>query len=607
MGEKSPTVAVVDGKKIGQLEWDAAVKEDVERIRQNTPNMDPKFLDSSEFKYAALERLVEKRVLATAATKLHLDVSDQRVAAELIQNPSLASLRKPDGKIDEIRYKELLAPQGLTPQSFEARVRSDLSVQQVQSSLAKSGMVPAAIADVALNAYFEKREIQLLKFIPENYAKRVTPSSAEIEAFYKGNAALFQAPEKASIQYVVLDLQSIQKTMSPNEVDIKTHYEQNASRLSGPEERRASHILIASPKTASSVDRAKARKQAEDLLMSIKKSPASFAEIAKKDSQDTASAINGGDLGLFGRGAMTKPFEDAVFAMSAKQISEVVETDFGYHIIQLTQIKAPKTRSFAEMRTEMETDLKLQMAQKKYSEAAEIFTNTVYEQPDSLKPVADKLKLEIQTAQNVARQAAPTMRGPLANTKFLGVLFASDTIEKKRNTEAVELGGNQLVAGRIVSYSPAQTLPLAEVKDRVQTLLIERMSAELARKEGAAKYAELTKTGAIEVNIPAELGASMVISRDATQQQNPKLIDAVLRANALKLPAWVGVDLGAEGYRVIYLTKVLNTAQALATQNRDQYLQVWSNAESASYYEYLKAKFQVKILISKSDSKMKSI
>ena len=605
MSEKSATVAVVDGRKIGQIDWDVAVKEDVERIRQNAPNMDPKIFDSSEFKYASLERLVQKRVLATAAQKLHLDVSDQRLAAELIQNPVLAALRQPDGKIDEARYKELLAPQGLTPQAFEARVRSDLSVQQVQSSLAKSGMVPAALADVALNAYFEKREIQILKFTPEDFAKRVTPSNAEIEAFYKSNTPLFQAAEKASIQYVVLDMQSIQKTLTPSESDVKTYYEQNANKLGGTEERRASHILIATPKTASAADRQKAKKQAEDLLAVVKKSPASFAEIAKKNSQDPASAVNGGDLGFFARGAMTKTFEDAVFAMSAKQISEVVESDFGYHIIQLAEVKMPKVRSFSEMRPEIEAELKKQMAQKKYSEAAEIFTNTVYEQSDSLKPVADKLKLEIQTAQNVTRQALPNQRGPLANTKFLGVLFASDAVDKKRNTEAVEMGGNQLIAGRIVSYTPAQTLPLAEVKDRVQALLTERMSADLARTEGAAKYAELAAAGAAGASLPTQLSGPIAISRDAMQQQNPKLVDAVLRANTSKLPVWLGVDLGAEGYRIVHLTKVLEPTQALATQNRDQYLQVWSNAESASYYEYLKDKFQVQIKVPKPEVKAK--
>ncbi|MDI9335072.1 MAG: SurA N-terminal domain-containing protein [Cytophagales bacterium] len=598
MGEKSPTVAVVDGKKIGQLDWDAAAKDDVERIRQSAPNLDPKFFDSSEFKYASLERLVQKRVLATAAQKLRLDVSDQRLAAELLQNPVLAALRQPDGKIDEARYKELLAPQGLTPQAFEARVRSDLSIQQVQSSLAKSGIVPAALVDTALNAYFEKREVQVLTYSPPEFAKRVSPTPAEVEAFYKSHSALFQAAEKASIQYVVLDVQSIQKTITPSEADVKTYYEQNAQKLGGTEERRASHILMTVSKTASAEERQKAKKQAEDLLATVKKSPASFADVAKKYSQDTASAVNGGDLGFFARGAMTKSFEDAVFAMNAKQISDVVESEFGYHIIQLAEIKLPKVRSFAEMRPEIEADVQKQMAQKKFSEAAEIFTNTVYEQSDSLKPAADKLKLTIQTADNVTRQALPNQRGALANNKFLGALFGADSIDKKRNTEAIDVGGGQLVAGRVVSYTPAQTLPLAAVKDRAQALLTEQMGADLARKEGAAKFAELSAKR--EASIPDQLGAPMVISRnDTAQQQNPKLIEAVLKAKATQLPMWVGVDLGSEGYRLVRVTKIIEPGQTLTNQNREQFLQIWSTAESVSYYEYLKDKFNVQIKVPK--------
>ena len=603
MGEKSETVAIVDGRKIGQIEWDAAVKDDVERIRQSAPNVDPKVFDTNEFKYASLEQLVKRRVLATAAQKLHLGVSDQRLASELLQNPVLAALRQPNGKIDEAKYKELLAPQGLTPQGFEARVRSDLSVQQVLQSLAKSGMVPASLADVALNAYFEKREIQILKFTSEDFAKKVTPTAAEVEAFYKSNAALFQAAETAAIQYVVLDIESIKKTITLNDVEVKSYYDQNGDRLSGSEERRASHILIAAAKSASTEERLKAKKQAEELLVQLKKSPANFAELAKKNSQDPVSAANGGDVGFFARGSMVKPFEDAVFAMQPKQLSDVVESDFGYHIIQLTEIKAPKKRSFAEMKPEIEAELKKQVAQKKFAEAAEIFTNTVYEQSDSLKPVADKLKLDIQTAQNVTRQASPGVRGVLANTKFLGVLFSSDAIDKKRNTEAVEMGGNQLVAGRIVSYTPAQTRPLAEVKERAQAILIERMSLDLARKEGMTKLAELTVATNANAVMPAQISAPIVVSRDVLQQQNPKLVDAVLRANSSKLPLWLGVDLGTEGYRVVRLNKLVEGTQTPAAQNRDQYLQVWSNAENTSYYEYLKDKFKVQMKVSKPDAK----
>src|SRR5665811_1597038 len=159
-------------------------------------------------------------------------------------------------------------------------------------------------------------------------------------------------------------------SISTNEADLKTYYEQNAARLSGKEERRASHILINAPKNAPAADRQKARARAQELLQEVRKAPESFADVAKKNSQDTGSAANGGDLDFFARGAMVKPFEDAVFAMKKGDISEVVESDFGYHIIQLTDIKTPKQRSFEELRPTIEADLKTQQAQAKFAETA---------------------------------------------------------------------------------------------------------------------------------------------------------------------------------------------------------------------------------------------
>ncbi len=605
MGGKSETVAVVAGKKISQLEWEAAVKDDVERIRQNMPGADPKMFDSAEFKYASLEQLVKRRVLVAAAEQFHLRVSDSRLAAELLQSPEFDQLLKTDGTIDELKYKERLAQRGLTPQAFEARVRSDLSVQQMLQTLAKSAMVSASLADTALQAYFERREVQVLKFTPQDFAKKITPTDAEIEAFYKANAPLFQATENASIQYLVLDVESIKKTITLNDSDVKAYYDQNSDRLAGAEERKASHILIAVGKGASADERQKAKKQAEELLVQVKKAPQNFPDIAKKNSQDTLSATQGGDLGFFTRSSMVKPFGDAVFSMQPKQISDVVESDFGYHIIQLTEIKTPKNRSFAEMKPEIEAELKKQAAQKKFAEVAETFTDLIYTQPDSLKPAADKLKLEIQTANNVMRQATPGSKGVLANTKFLGVLFSSDAIEKKHNTEVVELGGQQMVAGRIVSYTPAQTMPLVQVSDRARALLIERLSLDLARKEGAAKLAELMTSPS---TIPSQLSAPMVVSRDVLAQQSPKLVEMVLRTNATQLPIWLGVDLGGDqGYQVVRLNKVIESAgvQTAAAQNRDQYLQAWLAAEGNGYYEYLREKLKVQMKVAKPESRIK--
>jgi len=281
----------------------------------------------------------------------------------------------------------------------------------------------------------------------------------------------------------------VKKTINLNEQDLKTYYEQNVARLSGTEERRASHILIAAAKGSSDAERQKAKARAEELLTQVRKAPESFAEVARKNSQDTGSAPQGGDLDFFARGAMVKPFEDAAFALKKGEISDVVESDFGYHIIKLTDIKAPKQKSFAELRTSLEADLKNQQARTKYAEAAEAFANGVYEQSDSLKPVADKLKLEVQSANRVLRQPEPGAKGVLANAKFLEAIFSTDTVANKRNSEAVEVGPSQLAAARITQYTPARTLPLAEVRAAVRERVVNARAAELARQEGEKQLA----------------------------------------------------------------------------------------------------------------------
>jgi peptidyl-prolyl cis-trans isomerase D len=486
-------------------------------------------------------------------------------------------------------YRQLVASQGMTPEMFEAQVRADLSSRQVLAGVMGSGFTPAVEANVALNAFLQKREVQVARFSPSDFTAKVTLTDAEIEAFYKQNEALFQAPEQASIEYVVLDLETVKKSLVVNEADLKTYYEQNATRLSGQEERRASHILISAPKTASAEDRKRARAKADEVLAAARKAPDSFADLARKNSQDTGSAPNGGDLDFFARGAMVKAFEDTAFSMKKGDVSDVVESEFGYHIIRLTDIKAPKVRTFDEMKAQIESDLKKQQAQRKFAEVADAFTNGVYEQADSLKPVADRLKLEVQSAANVTRTPAPGANGVLASPKLLNAIFASDAVEKKRNTEAVETAPNQLVSARIVQYMPARTKPLAEVKDAVRARLVAERGAELARKDGAAKLAAWQANPA-----SADLPAPLTVSREQSQQFPGKLIDAVLRADAAALPVLVGVDLGGQGYAVARVNKVIDfepANEAARRQNLNQYNQLWTGAESLAYFNELKRRF----------------
>ncbi|MGI9133889.1 MAG: SurA N-terminal domain-containing protein, partial [Rhodoferax sp.] len=543
-GGSSEVVAKVASRDITQAEWDYAHKNEVDRLRASNPNVDIKMFDTAAARYGTLERLVRDRVLAEAAQDAHLTTSDNRLARELQQDQTIASLRKPDGLIDIERYRQLAASQGLTPEGFEARVRSELSVRQVEGGLMATAFAPKALADVALNAFFEQREVQLTRFKPSDYVGKVNPTDADISAYYEANAAQFQSPELANIEYLTLDLDAVKKSISLSEADLKAYYEQNAARLSGKEERRASHILITAPKTASEAERKKARERAEALLAEVKKAPDTFAAIARKNSQDPGSASNGGDLDYFGRGAMVKPFEDAAFSMKKGEISPVVESDFGFHIIKLTDVKAPKQKGFDELRASMEADLKAQQAQRKFAEVAETFTNGVYEQSDGLKPIAERLKLELKTATNLQRKAAVGQTGVLANPKFLTALFAPDSVEKKRNTEALELGSNVLVAGRITQYTPARTLPLAEVRAIVRDRLVASRANDMAKADGSAKMAEW------KASAPVALAETATVSRGPGQSKNIQgaLLDAVLHADSTSLPVWVGVDLGSQGY-----------------------------------------------------------
>ncbi len=594
MNDAAVAVAQVAGHDITQNQWDIAHKAEADRMRAAMPNLDAKMLDTPQARYATLERLVHERVLALAADQYHLSTSDARLARFLQEDATIASLRKADGKIDMDRYRQLAASQGLTPEGFENNVRMDLSRQQIEAGLRTSGFATAAVADTALNAFFDQREIQLLNFATTDYMTKVASSDAELEAYYQANSVQFQATEHAQIEYVVLDLDAVKKTIQLPLADVKAYYEQNVSRLSGTEERRASHILIAAPKDAAPDARQKAKTRAQELLKSVRAEPTSFASVARKNSQDPGSAAKGGDLDFFARGSMVKPFEEAVFAMNMGAISDIVESDFGFHIIQLTDIKKPKQRSFEELRTSMEADIKTQQAQRKFAEAAELFSNVVYEQSDSLKPVADKLKLEIQTASQVSRQAAAG-KGVLSQPKFLSALFSADSIEKKRNTEAVEIAPNQLVAGRIINYQAARALPFAEVKESVRARVLRQKALELAQKEGQEKLALLTKD-AMALTFPAPIQ----VARNQQQSVAQPIVDAALRSDSTKLPLVTGVSLGDAGYAVLRINKVLPrplTTPAVDLQNRNQYAAWWTAAESKAFYAALKEQLKVRMLV----------
>ncbi len=583
-------VARVAGQNVTRGEWEQAHDRLIDRARRQSPEAaEP--LRSEQARMETLDNLLRERVLMAAATDLHLFPPVPRMARLFDSDPQYAGLRGPDGKLS----RELLAQLGMTPELFDQRLRQDYGMRQVLAGVAGSGFAPASTAGQSLDALLQRREIQMQRFDPIAYRAKVNPTESDLEAFFKANEGLFRTPEQAQIEYVVLDADVLSRGVSVGNEDLRKFYDGNLARFTEPEERRASHILIQAEGSATAEQKAAAKAKATALFEQAKAKPASFAELAKKNSQDTVSAPLGGDLEFSRRGSMaSKALDDAVFSLAPGQVGGPVESEFGYHVILVTAVRGGKARPFDEVKAEIQAELRKTRVAKEWPAAAEQFTNMAYEQPDSLKPLVDKFKLDKKTA-TVGRAPAPAASGALASAKLLAAVFSNDAVRDKRNTDAVEVGPNQLAAARVVQHQPARLLPLAEVREAVRERVLAEQAAALARKEGEARLAAVRAA-------PSEaLGETLTVSRMQARVLPQPLLEAVMRADAAQLPQVRGVDLGAAGYAVLRVNKVLarevppGVTPGAPDPLLDQYAQAFAMAETEAYVGALKKRYKVEV------------
>jgi len=593
--EHENVVAKVGGQSITQQEWDGAQRQQMERFRQMFGSQfDPKLFDTPEAKQAVLDNLIAQRVIAGEAVRNHLSVPDQLLQQTILAIPGLTTA---DGKFDVERYKSLLAAQGMTPQMYEANLRHDLSVQQVSGAIESTAFAPKTLAERLSDLNDQEREIQEIQFKPADYASQVKITDEMLKSYYDKNVTQFEVPEQITAQYVVLDLKAVEGQISVSDADVKSYYDQNLKHYTEEEQRQARHILIKVDKDASDAERAAAKAKAEKLLAEVRKNPSDFARLAKENSQDPGSAQQGGDLGFFDKSMMVKPFADAAYKLKEGEISDVVQTNFGYHIIQLTGIKPASVKPLEAVKVEIAAEIKKQLASKKYSDMAEQFSNTVYEQSDSLKPVADKLKLKIETASDLTRSPNPALakNAPFNQPKFLKALFSDDAIKSKHNTDAIEVAPNTLIAGHVLEYKPVTKRPFDEVKAVVRERVTQIETAALARKAGEAKLAA-AKAAGVDAN---GFGSAQIVSRSKPQNLSSGAFAAVMKADVSKLPAYVGVDLQQQGYAVFRINKVMQPPVKDVARRKAEQQQIANTLAQEEMYAYLKAlkeKAKVEIL-----------
>jgi peptidyl-prolyl cis-trans isomerase D len=589
-GGSARDVAKVGDSRISLPEFQEALREQQDRLRPALGGQNPAMLESPQLKRAVLDNLVQRRLLLAYAQKSGMAVSDDQLVRLIVSVPSLQE----NGQFSPERYDALIASRNMSKAQFEHNLRQDLVAQQALMAVGDASVAATTGAGHWLAAQMESREISEATLRPEQYQGAVKVGAEAVKAYYDANQDKFRLPEMLRAEYLLLSRDRLVEQATVSDEEIKSWYQARSDRYKQPEERSASHVLIRLDKGAAADQVKAAEAKAAEILAQAKKSPGDFAKLAKQHSQDPGSADKGGDLGWFGRGMMVKPFEDAVFALKEGQISDVVRSDFGLHIIKLAGIRAERSRPLDEARGEIVAELKAQHAAKKYAETAESFSNTVYEQPDSLAPAAEKYQLTVQQSDWLAKDGGA--RGPLGNAKLLAALFSEDAIKNKRNTEAVEVAPNVLVSARVLEHKPASLQPLETVAPTIEKLLAHQEAVKLATQAGEARLAALAKGEKTDI----AWGTPRTVMRSHAPNLSPEATRAVFRADTAKLPAYVGAT-GTGGAYVLYrISQVKPFAagtgeQPQAAALRTQYARLVAEEEMFAWVNSLKQRFPIEI------------
>ena len=586
-------VARIAGEAITPQQFELAHRERLQQIRQALGDkFDPALFDTPAAREASLGAMLGERALRQEASVEHVYVGEERLRQVIAAVPAFQD----DGKFSYDRYRTMLAAQGLNEAVFEQRLRDDLARQALLDGIARSAIVPSAVSEKFAALVQEARTIRERRFRPEDFVAQVKIADDAVKAFYDANRSQFETTESIDVELLALTLDDVARQVSVPAAELQTYYEQNKKSFTEPEQRRASHILLTVGEGGSAKDKEGARKLAEELLARLKTKPDDFAKLAKEYSKDPGSAAKGGDLGFFGRSMMVKPFEDAAFALKPGETSGIVESEFGLHIIRVTETKGGAVAPFEQVKEQIESTYRQQQAQKKFAEAAEQFTNLVYEQADSLQPAAQKLGLKIQTMGGVTRNGPPrdAAGAALLPPAAVQALFADDALNKKRNIAAVEVGASTLVSARVAEHHPARLRPLEEVGAQIRERLVREEATKLARGAATAAAEALRK-------VPSDAGFSppRQVSRGRAEGLSPDAVKQVMRVPADKLPAFVVAELGGGAQGVFW---VLDSklppqadAQALAQLRRGVEQQV-AAADDQAYVAELKRKYKAEII-----------
>ena len=540
-GPSDTIVAEVNGEEITQT----ALLEAVQRYRDQMRQMmgeefNPEMFDNAEIRYVVLDDLIDQQLIRSAGDELGLRISDRQIAQFIQQTPAFQR----DGTFDSEQYQMVLARAGFTPTSYEASLRDDLLGQQLIQSVEGSTLVSEVEVERLLKLENQQREIAFGVVKLEDFLDETEVDDADVRGFFDANQSSFTSPEQISLDYLELSLDEISTQVEASEEQLQQYYVDNKSQFVGPEQRRASHILIED------------NDESEQILAEIQtklEEGQSFEELAETYSIDVGSASSGGDLGAIQRDVMEPAFEEAVFALeNVGDISEPVKTEFGYHIIQLTDIDQSSNVEFAEVRDEVEQQYKRQQAERQFYDKAEELANLTYENPETLDIAAETLGLDIKTSGTFTRSGGS---GIAENQEVVKAAFSDDVLNQELNSQVLELSDTRLVVVRKNNHVDATLLPFDSVAPAITEQLRYQRASDLAYIQGESRLQELQSGAPATEVFPDTWQPAAYYGRDS-QDISAQILDQAFRLPNSESTQYAGFTTENGNYVVIAVSDV---------------------------------------------------
>jgi peptidyl-prolyl cis-trans isomerase D len=557
--EGAEAVATFGSHQITQQEFGQELRERQEML-QNLSGGQADFaqLDNPELRYAVLDNMIRQRLLLERAQRLGMTVSERQLQAAINEIPAFQE----NGRFSYAQYERLLRAQNMTPVQFEARLRQQIIMQQLDDAFVDSNFVSRRVAERVTRIAEQEREVSYAVIPADRFLPEVKLEADAAQKYYESRQEQFRIPEQVRVEYVTLSMDDLVARAKVDAAELKKYYEEHRQQFEVKESRRASHILILVDPAGGAEAKQKARAVAEQIHEQAKQNPDSFAELARKHSQDPGSAEQGGDLGFFTHGSMVKAFDDAVFRMRPGEVAGPVESEYGYHIIRLTDVRAGRAPAREEAAAQIEADLKKQIASRQYAELAEKFNNVAFEQSESLKPAAELLGAPVRTSGWITRGQA--QEAALNHPRLLQAIFSEEVLNDRRNTEAVEVSRGTLVAARVLERKPATLRPFEEVRDEIVTLLTRQRAAQFAAQHGRQEIENLKEDKPSQLKFSAP---QRVTRADAKGLPDHVMVSA-FKAAVSGLPSYAGVEGPKGDYIVVKVTRVIEPEKvALDKQN----------------------------------------